>query len=338
MSERTKPHVHPVDEAWLALSEETSIDPDIEIVDSHIHLWHFSNPPYYSDAYSRDAKSTGISASVYVDCTMAYREDGPADLEPVGEVEFANEQANISSQGVSVAAGIIGWADLTLGEAVGPVLDALESAGGGHFRGVRTRATYDPDPAAGYGANGIGPGHILRDDFRNGVEQLHARGHVLDVYAFHTQLGDVADLARAFPDLPIILNHIGGPLGVGRYAEMADQVFADWAEGMAEVASCPNVVVKIGGFAISRIAIVPSLKRERPFSSLEISDFCKPWVDHCFAAFGAQRCMFGSNFPVDKVAMPMLTLVNAMKHLTEHLPDSDRQHFFASNARRIYRI
>jgi predicted TIM-barrel fold metal-dependent hydrolase len=214
MSKRVKPHVHPVDEAWLALSDEARIEPDIDIVDSHFHLWDFSDPAYYSDAYIRDAKSAGILSSVYVDCTMAYREDGPAELEPVGEVEFANAQAKMSSQDVAVAAGIIGWADLTLGKAVGPVLDALESAGGGRFRGVRTRATYDPDPSAGYGAMGVGPGHILGDDYRQGVEQLHMRRHVLDLYAFHTQLGEVADLAKAFPDLPIILNHIGGPLGV----------------------------------------------------------------------------------------------------------------------------
>lgn len=338
MSKRAKPHVHPVDEAWLALGTETRIEPDIEIVDSHFHLWDFSEPAYYSKGYIRDARSAEISSSVYVDCTMAYREDGPAELEPVGEVEFAFAQAQASSQGVSVAAGIVGWADLTLGEDVGPVLDALGIAGGGHFRGVRTRATYDPDPAAGYGANGIGPGHILRDDYRRGVEQLHARGLVLDLYAFHTQLQEVLDLARAFPDLPIILNHIGGPLGIGRYADIGEQVFADWAVGMNDVASCPNVVVKIGGFAISRIAIVPLHPRDGPYSSLEVAELCRPWVDHCFSVFGAQRCMFGSNFPVDKVAMPMLTLVNAMKHISSHLPYSDRQDFFASNARRIYKI
>jgi predicted TIM-barrel fold metal-dependent hydrolase len=322
----------------LALAKETPIDSGIDIVDSHMHLWDFSDPPYYADSYVRDARSAGISSSIYVDCTMAYHEAGAPELEPVGEVEFACDQARASAHGVSVAAGIIGWADLALGGAVGPVLDALESAGGGRFRGVRTRATYDPDPAAGYGAMGVGPGLMLRDDYRQGVAQLHARGHVLDLYAFHTQLGEVADLARAFPDLPIILNHIGGPLGIGRYADIGEQVFADWAKGMAEVASCRNVFVKIGGFAISRLAIVPLQKRERPFSSLEIADLCKPWVDHCLSNFGAQRCMFGSNFPVDKAAMPMLTLVNAMQHLTAEMPHADRQNFFASNARRIYQI
>jgi len=338
MSKRAKPHVHPVDEAWLALSSETRIEPDIDIVDSHVHLWDFSDPNYFADSYIRDAKSAGISSSVYVDCTMAYREDGPVELEPVGEVEFAYAQANTSPHDVSVAAGIIGWADLTLGKDVGHVLDALEVAGRGHFRGIRTRATYDLDTAAGYGALGVGPSHILRSDFMLGAEQLHAQGHVLDLYAFHTQLNEVADLARALPGLPIILNHIGGPLGVGRYADIGEQVFADWAQGMTDVASCPNVQVKLSGFAISRIAIVPLHARERPYSSMEVAEFCKPWVDHCLSAFGAQRCMFGSNFPVDKVATPMLTLVNAMKHLTSHLSHSDRQDFFASNARRVYKI
>ena len=197
MSKHKKPHVHPVDEAWLARGAEPAVGPVIDIVDSHIHLWDFSDPAYFVESYTRDAVSAGISASVYVDCTMAYREDGPVELEPVGEVAFARAQAEAAPGPVDVAAGIIGWADLTLGDAVAPVMQALEQAGGGRFRGVRARATYDPDPKAGYGADGIGPGLMLRDDFRAGVAQLAAAGHVLDLYAFHTQLGEVADLARA---------------------------------------------------------------------------------------------------------------------------------------------
>ena len=338
MSERKKPHVHPVDEAWLALGAEAPVGPAIDIVDSHIHLWDFSNPPYFVDNYVRDAEAAGISASVYVDCTMGYRDGGPAELEPVGEVEFARAQAEAASGPVNVAAAIVGWADLTLGDAVGDVLAQLRVAGGGRFRGVRTRATYDPDPKAGYGADGIGPGLMLRDDFRRGVARLHADGHVLDVWAFHTQLGEVADLARAFPDLPVVLNHIGGPLGISHYADTREQVFADWSAGMAEVASCPNVVVKIGGFGISRVAIVNAAGLDRPPSSERVAHSCKPWVDHCLGAFGVERCMFGSNFPVDKVAMPLLTLVNAMKHLTAHLGVAGQERFFAGTARATYSI
>ena len=338
MAERKKPHVHPIDDAWLARGQEAPIAPDIDIVDAHIHLWDFSTPPYFHDSYTADALSAGISASVYVDCTMGYYEDGPEALAPVGEVAFVRAQAEAARGAVNVAAAIIGWADLTLGDAVDDVLVALEAAGGGRLRGVRARANYDPDPQAGYGAIGAPQGLLGQDDFRRGVERVQARGHVLDLYAFHTQLGEVADLARAFPDLPILLNHIGGPLGVGLYAHNREQVFADWAAGMAQVAACPNVEVKVGGFGVSRLAIVTAQGRDRPPSSQEVADLCQPWVDHCITHFGPERAMFASNFPVDKAVMPLLTLVNAMKHLTASLPLDAQKQFFAGNARRLYNI
>ncbi len=338
-TERKKPQVHPVDEQWLALGAEAAISPQIDIIDSHIHLWDFSDPPYFADSYRRDAASAGIGKSVYVDCTMAYRQSGPEALEPVGEMEFVAEQViSAAGHGVDVAAGIIGWADLTLGDRVGEVLDALAQAGGANYRGVRTRANSDPDPVAGYGPQGTVPGLLLRDDYRRGLEQVQARGLAFDLYAFHTQLHEVADLARAFPDLPIALNHSGGPIGVGRYAAIRDQVHAEWLDGMADVAICPNVSVKVCGFAISRIAIIPTTPRERPFSSPEVADLCRPWTDPCLELFGADRCLFGSNFPVDKVALPLLTLVNAMKLLTAGLGADGQQRFFADNARAFYRL
>jgi len=170
------------------------------------------------------------------------------------------------------------------------------------------------------------------------VACLHARGLVLDVYAFHTQLGEVADLARAFPDLPIILNHIGGPIGVGAYADNPVKVFADWTLGIDHVATCPNVSIKIGGFAISRIGIVKAQGRARPFSSRELADAFSPWVNHCLAEFGAERCLFGSNFPVDKVAFPLINLVNAMKILLAGHSPREQRAFFAGNAKKLYTI
>ncbi|MES2492451.1 MAG: amidohydrolase family protein [Pseudomonadota bacterium] len=331
-----KPHVHPVDEAWLALGAEPRTNRTIEIVDSHIHLWDFSDPPYFADSYARDAAAAGISSCIYVDCTMGYRGSGPVELRPAGEVEFARAQAEAVPAGINVGAAIIGWADLTLGDAVGEVLAELRRVGDGRFRGVRCRATYDPDPQAGYGAGGPGPGLLLREDFQRGVRRLHEDGHVLDLYAFHTQLREVAALAQCFPDLPIVLNHIGGPLGIGRYANLREQVYADWAAGMSEVAQCPNVVVKIGGFAISRVAIVDAAGRALPPSSAEVAELCRPWVRHCIDAFGADRCMFGSNFPVDKVAMPLTTLVNAMMVLTADLSLADQQAFFGRTAMETY--
>lgn len=338
MTTRAKPHVHPVDEAWLASGAEAPILPEIDIVDSHCHLWDFSTPAYFHDSYERDAAGAGISASVYVDCTMAYAEAGPEALAPVGEVTFARAQAEEATGPVDVAAAIIGWADLTLGDAVEEVLAAMEQAGGGRFRGVRARTAYDPDPKVGYGAIGAPQGVMLRDDFRRGVAQVHARGHVLDLYAFHTQLAEVADLARAFPELPILLNHSGGPLGIGPYAHARQQVFDAWSAGMADLAACPNVEVKLCGFAIARMALVTAAGRDRPPSSIEVADLCRPWVYHCLRHFGPERTLFGSNFPVDKAVMPLLTLVNAMKHLVAPLPLAAQELFFAGNARRLYRI
>lgn len=338
MSKHKKPHVHPIDEAWLALDAEEAIGPELDIVDAHIHLWDFSDPAYFCAAYERDARDAGISASIFVDCTMAYREEGPIELEPVGEVDFASAQAETAAGDVNVAAAIIGWADLSLGAAVEPVLEALEQAGRGRYRGIRARATYDPDPVAGYGDQGAPAGLMGHDGFRKGVERLAARGEILEIYAFHTQLGEVADLARAFPNLPIALNHIGGPLCVGPYANQREQVFDLWQDGMSEVATCPNVHVKIGGFAISRLGIVKAAGRDRPVSSEELADICRPWVGHCLTEFGASRCIFGSNFPVDKVAMPLLTLVNGMKRLVADLPIARQEEFFAGNARALYRI
>ena len=270
---------------------------------------------------------------------MGYRESGPEALEPVGEVEFAAGQAVTAAGGGGVAAnGIIGWADLRLGDAVGDVLDALAAAGGPNYRGIRTRANYDPDPKAGYGPQGTAAGLLLRDDYRRGLEQVQQRGLAFDLYTFHTQLHEVADLARAFPDLPIALNHNGGPIGIGRYTALRDEVHAEWLDGMTAVAACPNVSVKVCGFAISRIAIIPTTPRERPFSSDEVADLCRPWTDPVFALFGAERCVFGSNFPVDKVALPLRTLINAMKLLSSGLGVAGQERFFADNARAFYRL
>jgi L-fuconolactonase len=335
---RSKPHVHPVDERWLRLGAESGIKPTLDIVDSHIHLWDFSDPPYFAESYAQEVSGTGISSSVFVECTMAYREDGPEALASVGEVEFVRQQAESQGSSVAVAASIIGWTDLTRAEATSEALDAMETAAAGRFRGIRCRAAYDPDPQAGYGPSGIGPHLMARDDFRRGVAELHARGHLLELYAFHTQLAEVADLARAFPELPIVLNHIGGPLGIGAYVGHRDQVFAEWAAGINAVASHPNVSIKVGGFGISRIAIVNSSGLNRPPSSDEVAETCRPWVEHCLTQFGPQRSLFASNFPVDKVAMPLQTLVNALKQLTTRLGIDGQRAFFAENARRIYRI
>lgn len=332
---KPKPHVPPVDEAWLARGTESLIMPPVPIVDSHFHLWDYSDPPYDGAAYARDAAQAGIVQSVFVECSMAYLADGPEELRPAGEVAFAAAEA---ASGPAVANVIVGAADLRLGEAVGRSLDALIAAGKGRLRGIRVRAAHDDDPAAGYGGNGPPAGILGDPSFRAGAACLAARGLSLDIYAFHTQLDEVAALAAACPDLPIALNHVGAPLGVGRYADQRVKVRDLWRRGMERLAGAPNVRVKIGGFAISRLALIDRAGRDSPPGSDELAEVMRLWFDGCVDMFGADRCMFGSNFPVDKTVMPLTTLVNAMLRLSERLDDAGRAALLAGTAKAFYRI
>ena len=336
---KTKPHVPPVDEEWLAQDSEPPLPTAMEVVDSHIHLWDFSTPPYFGDTYRADANKSGISASVFVECTMAYRDTGPDKERVVGEVEFARKQAERhSSSSLALNAAIVGMVDVTLGDRVVPVLEMLDAASDGRLRGIRIRAAHDPDPTVGYGEKGV-PAELLgQAEVLTALKKLHAAGHSLDVYAFHTQLPEVEALARRLPDLPIVVNHIGGPLGVGPYAQIPEEVRTLWMKNMASLATCENVHVKIGGFAISRINIVSASGRQAPPSSQELEELFRPWFDHCLETFGARRCMFGSNFPVDKNAMTLTTLVNAIRRLSAKLSGDEASALLAGTARRFYRI
>jgi len=335
----SKPHVPHVDESWLARNIEAPVAPALSVIDSHIHLWDFSDPDYFGDRYLSDARAAGISASVFVECTMGYREDGPALSRPVGEVEFARAQSERwSMPDVAVAAAIVGMVDVTRGHEIEPVLEEMAAAAGGRFRGIRIRAAYDADPAVGYGAGGVSADLLNLETTRAALAALQRAGLSLDIYAFHTQLADVQAVAAAFPDLPIVVNHIGAPIGCGPYATRREQVFRVWKAGMKELARRPNVCVKIGGFGISRMDIVSPRGRQAPPGSDELADMARPWFDGCIEAFGARRCMFGSNFPVDKNSVGMTTLVNAMKKLAGAGSEAEAADVLAGTARRFYRI
>ena len=237
--------IFPPRDAWLAKAPpEPIIDPGLPIIDTHHHLWHRTGGArgeswevpafrYLLDEYLADcATGHNIVGSVFLQCHSMYRAGGPVPMRPVGETEFVAGIAAMSDSGgygkTRVAAGIVGYADLTAGDWVTPVLEAHIRAGGGRFRGVRHSAGYDADPVIGNSAPGIQPGLYLRPDFRAGMARLSALGLSLDAWAFHPQMPDIVDLARAFPGSNIIVGHCGGPLGYGRYAGKQDEVFADW--------------------------------------------------------------------------------------------------------------
>ena len=334
-----KPHVAAIDKQWLDLTREAAVEPTLPIIDSHIHLWDFSDPPYFGNDFVSDAAGGhDVQASVYVECTMAYALDGDTALRPVGETRFAVEQALAhSTPRLQLAAAILGAADLSLGADVRAVLEAQEAAGQGRWRGVRVRAAWDADPVAGYGVHGAPKGSMLSPEFRQGVKCLASKGMVLEIWAFHTQMDEVVDLARAFPDQTIVVNHVGGPLGVGPYAGRRDEVYADWAAAMRRVGTCPNVHVKLGGLGISRAGFEFD-KLPRPLSSDELAQAWGRYVQVCIEAFTPKRAYFGSNFPVDKAVCHYGVLLNAFKKMTAAYSADERRAMFAGNARALYRL
>ena len=270
-----------------------------------------------------------------------YRADGPEELKSLGETEFVCGVAAMSASGnygpTRVAAGIVGYADLTLGDAVEPVLLAHLRAGRGRFRGVRHSAGWDESSVIGNSRPDMRPHLYQRPDFRAGLKRLSAHGLSFDAWLYHPQLADVVDLARAFPATPIVMGHVGGMLGYGPYAGRRDEVFADWKRSMAELAACPNVVVKLGGM-INRGAAYDFHSAPTPPSSETMAEVWRPFVESCIALFGPTRCMFESNFPVDKMGIGYKALWNAFKRIVSGASRDEKLALFCGTAARAYRL
>jgi L-fuconolactonase len=331
---------------WLASTVEEPLDPDLPICDPHHHLWDFRAdrvaPRYLLDEILEDvAGGHNIVSTVFIECGAMFRSDGPEALRPVGETEFVTGIAAMSASGLygttRVAAGIVGTADLRLGDAVAAVLDAQIAAGGGRFRGIRRGAAWDPDPAVPDHRTDPGPGLLLRDDFRAGFAHLAPRGLTFEAWCYHRQIPDVTSLARAFPGTTIVLDHVGGPLGIGPYAGKADDVHTEWRASIRELASCPNVVVKLGGINME-INGFGWHHRPHPPGSRELAGATRRYYEFAIETFGADRCMFESNFPVDKVSCSYTVLWNSFKRLASGCSAADKAKLFHDTATRVYRL
>jgi len=347
MSESRQPtrfgRIYPPDEAWLARTPpEAILDPDLPIIDTHHHLWDRSDHRYLLHEFLADVRTGhNVVATVFLECHAMYRAGGPAAMRPVGETEFVAGIAAMSDSGIygptRVAAGIVGFADLTLGDRVEPVLEAQLRAGGGRFRGVRHSAAWDASPVIGNSRTADGPHVMRRPDFRTGLARLTALGLSLDAWVFHPQLADVIDLARAFPAANIIVGHVGGPLGYGPYAGKRDEVFAAWKAGITELATCQNVVMKLGGMMM-RLAAYDYRALPAPPSSAELAAYWRPYNETCIERFGPDRCMFESNFPVDKMGIGWAALWNAFKRIAAGASAAEKLALFSGTARRVYRL
>jgi L-fuconolactonase len=342
MSQNQVQHYLAVREDWLAARQEEILDPAQVIIDPHHHLWDRPGWRYLHDEFLADLKSGhNIKATVYVQARSMHRAAGPEALKPVGETEFVTGIAAMFESGIygdiAANAGIVGYADLTLGDAVQPVLEAHIAAAGGRFRGIRHIATWDPDPAM------LNPAYTPAEDmmdssaFRAGFAALGRNGLSFDAWIYFHQIPRLASLARAFPEIPIVLDHCGGILGIGPYAGKRDEVFAAWSRNMAELAQCPNVMVKVGGlgmrlpgFGLEAGAIAPS--------SEELAEHWRPWMERCIELFGTQRCMFESNFPVDKGGYGYAVGWNAFKRIAAGASAEEKADLFWRSAARFYRL
>ncbi|GAA5233134.1 amidohydrolase family protein [Verticiella sediminum] len=322
---------------WLDRAVEPVIEPELRILDAHHHLWNRPSERYVlPDLLADLASGHRVDATVYVQCRSMYRLDGPVELRPVGETEhLLRVVERLGPDEPRVAAGIVCMADLMLGDGVVPVLEAQIEAGQGRVRGVRTMTSSDPSVQSSFG--GVPAHRLLDPQWRKGAAHLPALGLTCDVYVFHTQLDDVASLARAHPELTIVLNHMGTPLGSGAFAGRRQEVFGAWSAAMGRVAECPNVVVKLGGAGMHTFGFGFHEASEPP-DSAHLAEAFRPYVHTCIELFGAQRCMFESNFPVDKGQFGYRTLWNAFKRLAGAASTHEKQALFAGTAARVYRI
>ncbi|MDH3444401.1 MAG: amidohydrolase family protein, partial [Deltaproteobacteria bacterium] len=318
---------------------EFPVEPAMPICDAHHHLWQRAGERYLLENLLDDiAGGHNVVATVAVECKAMYRTEGREDLKPIGETEFlegvAKEAVANPGIGTAVGAAIVGFADLTLGDGVAAVLEAHLAASPRRFRGIRYSTTYDPSGAL---RNDSSRNMMSETAFRRGFRLLKRFNLSFDAWLYHPQLLELAALAHAFPDVVIILDHIGGPLGTGPYAGRRDEVFDAWHREIGKVAECPNVMVKLGGLGSERSGFHWHQRSAPPLAE-EIAAAIKPYFEFCIEKFGASRCMFESNFPVEKRANTYLALWNAFKLMTASFSPGERAALFHDTAFRVYRL
>lgn len=328
-------------EAWLDKRREEILEPALPIVDPHHHLWDRGARYLLEEVLADLNTGHNIRATVFVQCDSMYRAEGDAALRPVGETEFVNGIAAAAASGIygpiKVCAGIVGFADLYLGAEVDRTLGMHLARGGDRFKGVRYCSVWDADTTIKSTPMDFPRGVLMDPRFRAGFARLARHGLSFDGWLYHTQVPEFADLARAFPDTTMILDHVGAPLAIGAYANRRDEVFADWKKNMRELAACPNANVKLGGLGMHVFDFGYDHAPE-PVSSETLAAAWRPYVETCIEMFGPGRCMFESNFPVDKRSCSYHVLWNAFKRLAAGASAAEKALLFKDTAARVYRL
>jgi len=327
--------------AWLAQVTEKALEPELAICDPHHHMWDRPGNVYMVEDLLEDGAGHNLVDTVFVECQSGYRPVGPAEMRPVGETEFmediARRCAADSSCSTAVAAGIVSHVDLRRGDGVAPVLEAHLEASPDRFRGIRHACVWHASPLLPSGYMNSPAGLMKDPSFRKGLAQLEKRGLSFDSWAYFTQMPELADVARAFPELIIICDHTGGVIGIGPYAGRRDDAFAEWKRAIEELAARPNVFMKLGGLGMP-LSGFGWAERDKPPGSIEIAKATAPYFLHCIEAFGVERCMFESNFPVDMVSCSYTVLWNSFKRVVSDFSADEKAELFHDAAARAYRI
>lgn len=331
-----------VREDWLKLTEEPILEPGLPIVDPHHHLWQRGKDSYLLPELLADAASGhDIRGTIFVQCGEMYRAAGPKDEQSLGETEFVTGIAAMSASGrhgtMRACAGIIGMVDLTLGDKVDSLLERHITVAGGRFCGIRNRTAWHPSPEITSNLVSPPPGPLENPAFHEGARRLARHGLPLDVWGYHTQLPHVIRLARAVPELTVVVDHVGGPLGIGPFEGKQAEVFPEWKKLILELAALPNTVVKLGGLTMY-VTGFHFHRRPKPPGSEELAKVWQPYIETCIEAFGAERCMFESNFPVDKGMCSYAVLWNALKRLASGAGAAEKTALFSGTAMRVYKL
>ena len=330
-----------IDPTWLGRRREEILAPDLPIVDPHHHLWDRGSRYLLDELLADTNDGHKILATVYLQCDSMYPAGGDLALAPVGETEFVNGVAAMAASGVygptKACAGIVGFADLFLGKEVDRVLEMHRRRGGERFKGVRYCSVWDADQTIKSTPMDFPRSMLLDERFRAGFARLQPHGLSFDGYLYHTQIPEFSDLARAFPETTMILDHVGAPVGVGVYTGRRDEVFALWKKNMRELATRENVNVKLGGLAMHVFGFGFDQAPE-PVSSEALANAWRPYVESAIELFGPHRCMFESNFPVDKRTCSYHVLWNAFKRLASGCSTAEKAFLFKDTAIRVYRL
>ena len=329
---------------WISRARrEQALEPDLPIIDPHHHLWDDGRGRYLLDEVLADiGGGHNVTQTVFIECRANYRFDGPEALKPLGEVEFVNGVAASSASGnygpTRIATGIVGQADLRLGAAVEDTLTRQLALTGGRFKGIRWSIPHDPHPEIGnFVAHYVEPGISQDPTWRQGYAQLGKLGLTFEGWCYHPQIPELSVLAHAFPDVTIILDHVGGFIGVGPYAARRDEEFLRWKRSLVELASHRNVVCKLGGLGMAVFGFDVHDKPVPP-SSETLAGLWRPFIETCIDAFGVDRCMFESNFPVDKQSCDYTACWNAFKRITAGASAAEKAALDHDTAARVYRL